>query len=79
MTWQENLEKQTEGRIMRAFITGWIFVILSIGCVIGYIFLPEFWKAHSPTLLVGWWLFAAGFFIAGIIFLYETLTTTNSN
>lgn len=76
MTWQENLENQNRRKEMKAFITGWIFVILSIVCVILYISLPEYWKELSigGNLMVGWWLFTAGFFIAGAGFILESFS-----
>jgi hypothetical protein len=77
MTWQENLEKQTERKNMKAFISGWIMIFLAVACVVAYIFLPAYWKDINPNIFIGWWLFAAGFFIAGVYFLSVIFESEN--
>ena len=50
----------------RLFFSGWIMIVLSICCVSVYISGNKLW-ADIPNMIMGWWLFAAGFFIAGIL------------
>jgi hypothetical protein len=54
---------------MSQLISGWIFVFLAIACVAGYLFLADHWGKNDDGRLMGWFLFAIGFFIAGIVFL----------
>jgi hypothetical protein len=69
MDWKTKLNQKTKGNNMKIFITGWIMIILAIICVIAYIPLAEYFHKLADGMIFGWWLFAAGFFIAGVFFL----------